>query len=1306
VYNREILTKNFPTFHSHPKSFDSASTPEQMARKELELETGYITVTDHGTMAGCRQIYDLTKEKKFSGLKPILGLEAYFRDDACPELAAAGVSRDADGSFKEYFKYGKKDLKYNHVTLHCLNEDAYFALTKQISQAPLEKHGSEVKPIFSWRDLEILGQYDITVGSGCLIGMVSRHLLAHENAKAAVRYYERLRSTFKPGNFYVEVFPHQCDSNWEEGVIVKYEGGSEDRFKVKKKFKTSKGEIHADTLAKAFKKNAEEARKGHIQFLEIMNNRKWEPGNLKPIVDVEYREGFIRNECRPWCPDGDVQGGANVFLIQMAKHYGDPIVISDDSHFASPEEKIIQDIRLGQSGGWKFSKSYHRQTGDMALEVFKAQLGIDEATFDSWVDNNKAWASRFNDFSFSPRRTLPTKFYPQDTFGHLKTLIKKHGRMDWKNPDWCLRLQQEIELLYQNGTVDLLPYFFVLEEVIDRHIRRGELTGPGRGSAAGVLLSYLLNITQVEPLRRQLSLDRFLTPDRIESGKLPDIDTDFGHWDLLVDPNDPQKGWLRDRFGDCYARLSTDVCLHLKQSIRDVFRIKNGRERDPEIEQLCRDIPDPPQGIKDMDFVFGYKDSGGQVPGLIETSPALQQFSQRHPEEWANIQKCLGLSRYPSIHACGFVIADTPIQDFIPTMDMDGVRVTQYDAHSVEAAGGLKMDFLRVNSIRDMGIALRMIQARHRPDVDWESTRSGGEAPVVEIDGHQVPLYRAVPFQGRFYDIWDLPEDPEVFRDICEGRVETVFQLDAIGARRGLRNFRPTPDGKLPIDSIEALSAFTALDRPGGLNAFVTASDGSKHDMLVEFSNRARGLPAAGAFEVLDQLLPETHGILVYQEQLQRIFQEIGSTSGIDANNFRADIGKKKMEKVIKWGEKFLQGAIPRLGEEKARVLWNQMEAWGQYGFNKSHAVCYAINAYVCAWFKHHYPLEWWTSVLQNADRNEVNEDFWPHCGNFIALPDLSTSGPNFEIRGDKIQAPLWLLKGIGDAAHRQLLEIRPFSNIEEFLQKIEAWKKSHPRKLMKKNKDTGEEVETEVPGVTALKKTVIQNLIVTGVANNLFPEKDENGEPASVIDRLTWYCEAVKKVTGKKVEALSSQYNLESAVSNYQLKKQILPAYTEDLMGLCRASNHRLFIDSHGRPTVLHLDAREGREVGFPVITGDEWRILKVLPEPAMQEDQCTVLAYVISQTLKNYIHKESGDTRQMTELLLDADGFRTKVLRFGGKNGLPEALKQPLTGAVISCLLVRRQNQTDQFLLDIIVLAPPLKKKEVENADTEASP
>lgn len=235
-------------------------------------------------------------------------------------------------------------------------------------------------------------------------------------------------------------------------------------------------------------------------------------------------------------------------MVELAEKYGDPILISDDSHYAHSDEKIVQDMRLAQSGSWRFYGSYHRQSSAEAWEYFSNQMGISQKQFDGWVDNSYAWGSRFKDFKLASQGpSLPVKFYEakyaevgaRNSLEYTFHLIKKHGRFDPTNKPYYDRLNQEIQLLYQNGTIDLLPYFMIDEEVCDLYVRNGQLTGPGRGSAAGLLLSYLLGITHVDPIRYDLSLDRFLTVDRIKSGRLPDVDQDLPSRDLLV-------GWDED----------------------------------------------------------------------------------------------------------------------------------------------------------------------------------------------------------------------------------------------------------------------------------------------------------------------------------------------------------------------------------------------------------------------------------------------------------------------------------------------------------------------------------------------------------------------------------------------------------------------------------------------------------------------------------------------------------------------------------------------------------------------------------------
>lgn len=522
-------------------SFDTASTPEEFAKRALELGVPYTTTTDHGTLQGARQVYGTAKKY---GLTPIIGCEFYLRDDQCSTLLDNGVQVGEDGTLKHY-------AKYFHVTAHFQDREAFETASRLISVADskAEKHGSERKPIFTWADLEELGSKNVTFGGSCLIGAVQRHLLAHNDLAMAERYYQRLRSVAKPGNFIVEVFPHDCSTNWESVCYLHTDQGEKLRLPPWKQIRFESGfSGKIQDLAKKWKLGQRET------VVEVMNNRKWEEMEPKQIVQISHFEGPTKNECRPWAPDGDVQRGCNLAMLHFAQKYGDPVVVSPDDHFAYPDGKDIQDIRLLAGGGsWRFSTSYHTVTSQDAFNHFQKTLGTSEKTFESWIDNSYQWASGFHNFDFRSEKSIPSKFYPEDTLRHLMYLIQKHGRMNWSDPAMVERLKTEVKLFRDNGTKDLLPMFFVSENFCDFYGGLGKLTGPGRGSAAGTLIAYLLRITHVNPLEAGLSLERFLTLTRIKSGALPDIDQDFGDRDPLL------KGYEEDGLELTFEDGSTKV---------------------------------------------------------------------------------------------------------------------------------------------------------------------------------------------------------------------------------------------------------------------------------------------------------------------------------------------------------------------------------------------------------------------------------------------------------------------------------------------------------------------------------------------------------------------------------------------------------------------------------------------------------------------------------------------------------------------------------------------------------------------------
>ena len=1672
--------KNFVSAHVHQGSLDTAASPSAFAEREIELGTGYLVTTDHGTLQATRKVYDLAKEKK---LKPILGLEGYVRDDDCPILTAAGVAKDEKKTFAEY-------AKYFHVTLHAIDQEAFETLVKVLSRTDLnrkEKHGQESKPLFTWADLEELGAKNVTMTSSCLAGMVQRHLVDHSNTDMAVAYYEKLRGLCKPGNFYTEVFPHVCDTYWQSSCIVTWIDGTEEKFVPWKKFKTEKhGDAQVQELAKKLKGKVFTPSEAPV-LVAVMENRKWVECAPRKILRVEIREGFLKNECQPWCPDGDLQAGCNKFLLYMAEQYGDTIIIGDDSHFAKPDEKIVQDIRLQSGGGsWRFAGSYHRQDSAEAMAYFQARVGVDAATFEKWVENSYVWAKRFDQFELKTRKSLPTSFYPADTFGHTMALIEKQGRMDWNNQAWVERLEAEIKLLHQNGTIDLLPYFMIDQEVCDLYDEHRELPGPGRGSAAGVLLTYLLGITHVEPLRYKLSLERFLTASRIRSGKLPDIDQDLPHRDLLTDP---ETGWLKKRFGECFAQISVDTSLKLRSSVKDVARVIHGRVPD-DIEKLTKDFENAPQGVEDMDFIFGYSGSDKSwVKGSIESDAALMEYIKKYPAEWAIVQKCLGLTRQKSRHACGYVIADTPISDFIPMTTVGGVSVTAYTPKSVEAMGGLKMDFLVVNSLNDIRDCIQMIQDR----------RGGRIMEAMKIDGKRVPGHRIVPLPDSYKppnadeasfasgqdpnydpsedyaDIWDLPEDQDVFRDFCEGKTETVFQFNTPGMLGWLPEFDHVKctdsDGKTrkALDSIEALAALTALDRPGPLDFFVEAADGTKHNMLVEYARRARGDNPTGNLPILDQLLPDTYGVIVYQEQLQRIFQHVGGTSAEEADDFRVHISKKQAMKVMQDRVVFDKGAIPMLGEDQAKQLWDSMETFANYGFNKSvagdtildfrggskalkefvggevvesvdengnivedvvvalhdhgtipgfaiefddgycvtvsanhkfltsegqkplhelvtrnlgvlcrsvhndkdstlasstemfdllsghaqkrstaqeldrtvrrdfrdprsvvdsqenlptvsrdkkgqckgqdeqtqhlsgtearclqsrnqnlrstghstpesskarslaegssggnlgdlgesssfseavkngglvevlrgtylaggagqvrggaqadrlrlsgrtdlggsrrllpllrtvedkaqpslrarqgcdaksgstetecnidpavrrmlsefgrqdarrlapvaysdaplssigslvlrrivrvrfvgfkhmydlevshskhnyllpngvvtsnsHAVCYVIISYACAYLKHHYPLEWWTSVLRNADKSEINETFWRYCGHLIDLPDLNLSEDRFEIRNERIRAPVTLLLGIGEKAHQQLCAGRPYASILDFCQKNEAFKKAGTtqvlgddgKPVMVVDKKTQQLVPKTRAGHSALNKTVVGTLIVSGAMNSLFPPNTDT------VDQLGMYFKAAADAANKKkIEPVPGKYLLLDALIRFQMRKAVLPAYAESLL---QHFEHRK-IECFHPETVNNRACFFHGGTTYPFASMHEIECIAARkPWPESFSVAVAGAAYIVSERKFKY-----GQNNQAIEYVLDIDGGRMKVVRWPDRNSqdkskLPMKYRDDLTGSVVVALLRKYREDRPFALDDLEIVQEPLGTEKEE--------
>lgn len=1246
------MKKHFVSPHCHIQSLDSASTPESFIKRELELNTGHITCTDHGTLVACKKVYDLAKK---NSLTPILGVEAYVRDDSDPILMKNGIPRNEENSYADY-------IKYYHLTMHCMDYDAYETLVKLISKADdrAEQHGSERKPLFDWNNLEELGSKNVTMMSSCLAGMVMRHLVMKNDPYTAKQFYERLRSIVKPENFYVEIFPHVCDKYWVKGVFLTTVNSSgvisETRYYTGKKVKTDIGEITVADLAKEFKKTNNK----HTRLIAIKDGSKWNEIEEAKLIKVEYIEDFFKNECLPWSPDGDLQKGANEYVMYLAKKYGDKILISDDSHFAYPEDKIVQDVKLMSSGGsWRFYGSHHRYDNNEAHDYFTKVMNISKSEFDGWVENSHQWGSRFKDFKFKNYSVLPKKFYPSDTLSHVYQLIENHGRMNTVDSRYKDRLNKEIQLFHKNGEMDFLPYFFVVEEACKLYEDNGMLTGIARGSGGGVLLNYLLGITHLDPIKEDLSLERFLTLDRIQSGKMPDIDTDFPDRTLLIE-------WLNKRFGDHYAQISTETALKLKSSVKDVARVKYGRVP-KEIAELSENFETAPQGVTDRNFVFGYENGEGRTPGSIEYDPNLKKYVSNYPSDWETVQKLLGVNRSYGRHASANLISDIPIKDFIPVTTISGIKCTQYDMEGVESVGGIKFDFLTVNSLNDISECIKLIQNRSGKNLEDYSI----------ISNKKIPRARIVIHNGELLDIWDLPEKQDIFKEIASGKTETVFQFNTAAAQKWLRYFNEDrPNGNKVLDSIKEMAIFTALDRPGPLDAYVEAPDGSRHNMLVEYVSRALGKEKSKTLDVFDGLIPETNDLLCFQESVQSIYQHFTGCTLTEAETFRYNVGKKYKEKILKAYSYFMEKAGNKVGKEKAQKIWDAIVTFSEYGFNKSHAFAYAKTGYACAYLKYYFPLEWWTAVLGNASKDEVNEDFWAYCGNLIDLPDINLSGEKFEIVGQKLKAPISLLKGVGEAAHRQLLAGRPYKNIDDFCEKIQKFKTDNAKKVTKKNK-RGEIVDSIRKATSALNRGVVYKLIISGVMDSLFPNS------TTMLEKFALYESSIAKATDENPEAINPIYSDLNQLSRYQMIKSILPAYSLDLAPILFDRKIDNVVKENN---VFRFKTSKG---SLRFLSGTDLDRLEseIIDEKGVS---FAVASYVIDA--ENFSYK--GD-RQACGIELDICGKRIRMVKWNIDPKSKDKFSPKLKGSIVIALLKKYEENKPPVVNDIIIIQNPFMEK-----------
>ncbi|MFH1631766.1 MAG: DNA polymerase III subunit alpha [bacterium] len=682
-------------------------------------------------------------------------------------------------------------------------------------------------------------------------------------------------------------------------------------------------------------------------------------------------------------PDFPRQVEANSQIRDLAVETNTPLVVTKNSFYLDPDDREPYDAQLCIMRGRTLDE--YRQTNaedvDLSIgtpeEICKYFADVPEA-----LENTKKIADRVDFEMDLGHDYLPIFPMPEgkndNDFLHELALKGLHNRYGEVTPEMMERFDFEFETIKRMGYAS---YFIIVQDFVNFAKERGILVGPGRGSAAGSIISYALNVTDLDPLRYGLLFERFLNPDRIS---MPDIDMDFA---------DNRRGevldYVTNKYGeDRVAGIITFGTMMPRAAVRDAARVL-GLSYD-EADLIAKTVPPPIQG-RHM-----------PLTKAIEEDVELKKLYSSNPMARRVIDLAIGIEgnpRHASQHACGIVIGDVPLIERVPLQKgqrEDMALVTQYSLNNAEAVGLVKMDFLGLSNLTVIQDALEIIEAVH------------GE----KIDIDKIPL-----------------EDKEAFALL--GRAETtgVFQLESDGMKRYIRDLKPT--------QFEDIIAMVSLYRPGPMQ-FIESFIRRKHGTeKIEYEH-----------PLMENAFRETYGIPVYQEQVMQVAKDMAGFSGGEADTLRKAMGKKIAELMAKMKVKFIDGAVANGVDKKiATAVFQKLEDFAAYGFNKSHAASYAMIAYRTAYLKAHYPPEF-MAALMNSDINSIDRitievEECSRMGIKVLSPDVNESFPGFAVVPEtgNVRWGLAAIKNFGEEVARAIVAERKengeFKDLVDFASRI-----------------------------------------------------------------------------------------------------------------------------------------------------------------------------------------------------------------------------------------------------------------------------
>jgi len=850
------------------------------------------------------------------------------------------------------------------------------------------------------------GACDLTklVDRVAALGQKSVAMTDHGNIYGAVHFFEAAKAKGVKPILGCELYisknedhraPGEGDDNNHLLVLAENEEGYRNLIRI-----TSEASLHGFyRKPRVSKRYLAENAKGLIGFSGCLSGELCEEllaGNYDKAKSVagQYRDIFGPGNFYLEIQDQGLEQEKRIHadLYRLERELGIPLVATNDSHYLCGEDSHAHDVMLCVQTGAKIhdkerfrfdSDQFFVKGADEMARLFPDQPDVLQRTVEiaerchlklGKVDNP------FPEFAVPSGHTIDSYFEDVCREGFKKRLetsirnLEVRGIQRSPIQAYEARLNHEIAIIKQ---MKYSGYFLIVWDFIKYARDHGIPVGPGRGSAAGSLVAYVMEITNIDPLQNVLLFERFLNPERVS---MPDIDVDF-----CMNRRGEVIDYVTRKYGrEQVAQIITFNTMAAKASIKD-----------------CGRALDIPYGDVDRIAKLVPATIGMTLEKALQEAPELAKAYENDKtirELIDTAKKLEGLVRGSGVHAAGVVIAPRPLTELVPVAKTKNDEiVTAYDMKAVEKMGLLKMDFLGLTTLTVIDDCLKLIDRK----------------------------------RGEKLDIEAIPQnDPETFKKVFHAALTSgVFQFESGGMRDVLRRYKP--------DKVEELTALNALYRPGPMS------------MIDDFIERKWGRKKVEyMLPELEDILKETLGVMVYQEQVMQIANVLASYSLGEADLLRRAMGKKDPVEMAKQRDRFVDGA-EKLGHKRAIAgeIFDLMEKFAGYGFNKSHSAAYALLAYQTAYLKTHYPVEFMAALLTSETSKPENVvKYIQECremGIAVEPPDVQVSGAQFTPHGEAIRFGLAAVKNVGGNAIESIIKAREeaggrFSSFWEFCEKID----------------------------------------------------------------------------------------------------------------------------------------------------------------------------------------------------------------------------------------------------------------------------